>query len=147
MCQFNFYSILFNSQTCRQGNNPLTLQPILRSYQVLLCPMKQKWYQTYRRLILLNNSVVLNISLQVYSILLTYRPISNETALQLQGQQDAVGAYIWASRYQWCVKFFMCVRDARVVQQCCIFQGLVEMCEVEGVDLYWTFISHRVCRC
>ena len=21
------------------------------------------------------------------------------------------------------------------------------MCEVEGVDLYWTFISHRVCRC
>ena len=36
-----------------------------------------------------------------------------------QAEQDAVGAYIWASMYWACVKF-------------------LGMCEVEGVELYWT---------
>ena len=50
MSHFNFYSILFNSQTRQQGNSPLALRPLRRSYQVLLCPIKQKWIQTYSRL-------------------------------------------------------------------------------------------------
>ena len=49
MSHFNFYSILFYSQTCQQRNSSLALQQIRRSYQVLLCPIKKKWYQTYSR--------------------------------------------------------------------------------------------------
>ena len=49
MSHFNFYSILFNSQTCQQRNSPLALQPLRRSHQVLLYPIKQKWYQTHSR--------------------------------------------------------------------------------------------------
>ena len=45
-----FYFILFNSQTYQQGNSPLALWPLRRSYQVLLYQIKQKWYQTYSRL-------------------------------------------------------------------------------------------------
>ena len=45
-----FFSILFNSQTCQKGNSPLALRPLRKSYQVLLYPIKQKWYQTYSRL-------------------------------------------------------------------------------------------------
>ena len=39
------------------------------------------------------------------------------------------------------MKFFMCI--VSIVQKCCIFWGLVEMCEVEGVDpeLYWKWIG------
>ena len=46
----NLYSILFNSQTRQQGNSPLALRPLRRSYQVLLYPINQKWYKTYSRL-------------------------------------------------------------------------------------------------
>ena len=49
MSHFNFYSILFNLQTHQQENSPLAVQPIRRSYQVLLCLIKEKQYQTYSR--------------------------------------------------------------------------------------------------
>ena len=39
------------------------------------------------------------------------------------------------------VKFVMCIRDIWVVQWHCIFEGLVEMCEVVGVELYWKLIA------
>ena len=35
----------------------------------------------------------------------------------------------------------MCMRDMCVVQGYCIFEGLVEMCEVVGVGLYWKLIG------
>ena len=35
----------------------------------------------------------------------------------------------------------MCMRDMWVVQWYCIFEGLVEMCEVVGVELYWKLIA------
>ena len=35
----------------------------------------------------------------------------------------------------------MCMRDMWVVQRYCIFEGLVEMCEVVGVELYWKLIT------
>ena len=35
----------------------------------------------------------------------------------------------------------MCMRDMRVVQWYCIFEGLVEMCEVVGLELYWKLIA------
>ena len=35
----------------------------------------------------------------------------------------------------------MCMRDMWVVQWHCIFDGLVEMCEVVGVELYWKSIA------
>ena len=50
-------------------------------------------------------------------------------------------AFIWAWLYYAKVKFVMCVRDMWVVQWYCIFEGLVEMCEVVGVGLYWKLIS------
>ena len=34
----------------------------------------------------------------------------------------------------------MC-KDMWVVQWYCIFEGLVEMCEVVGVELYWKLIA------
>ena len=33
------------------------------------------------------------------------------------------------------------MRDMWVVQWYCIFEGLVEMCEVVGVELYWKLIA------
>ena len=53
----------------------------------------------------------------------------------------------------------MCMRDMWVVQWYCVFEGLVETCEVVGVELYWKLIAkimgvacevvagflHRVC--
>ena len=39
------------------------------------------------------------------------------------------------------MKFVMCMRDMWVVQWYCIFEGLVEMCEVVGVGLYWILIG------
>ena len=39
------------------------------------------------------------------------------------------------------LKFVMCMRDMWVVQWYCIFEGLVEMCEVVGVELYWKLIA------
>ena len=65
MSRFNFYSILFNSQTCQQRNRSLALRQIRRSYQVLLCPIKQKWYQTYRRFIWMT-VIVCYITIQNY---------------------------------------------------------------------------------
>ena len=35
----------------------------------------------------------------------------------------------------------MCMRDMWVVQRYFIFEGLVEMCEVVGVELYWKLIA------
>ena len=35
----------------------------------------------------------------------------------------------------------MCVRDMWVVQWYCVFEGLVEMCEVVGMELYWKLIA------
>ena len=35
----------------------------------------------------------------------------------------------------------MCMRDMWVVQWYCIFEGLVEMCEVVGFELYWKLIA------
>ena len=36
----------------------------------------------------------------------------------------------------------MCMRDMWVlVQWYCIFEGLVEMCEVVGLELYWKLIA------
>ena len=33
------------------------------------------------------------------------------------------------------------MRDLWVVQWYCIFKGLVEMCEVAGLELYWKLIA------
>ena len=52
-----------------------------------------------------------------------------------------MGAYIWAWLYYAYVKFVMCMRDMWVVQWYFIFEGLVEMCEVVGVGLYWNLIA------
>ena len=52
-----------------------------------------------------------------------------------------MGAYIWAWLYYAYVKFVMCMRDMWVVQWYCIFEGLVEMCEVVGVELYWKLVD------
>ena len=35
----------------------------------------------------------------------------------------------------------MCMKDMWVVQWYCIFEGLVEMCEVVGVELYRTLVD------
>ena len=43
--------------------------------------------------------------------------------------------------YEVYVKFVMCMRDMWVVQWYCIFEGLIEMCEVVGVELYWKLIA------
>ena len=50
-------------------------------------------------------------------------------------------AFIWAWLYYANVKFVMCVRDMWVVQWYCIFEGLVELCEEIGVELYWKLID------
>ena len=34
----------------------------------------------------------------------------------------------------------MCMKDMWVVQWCCVFEGLVKMCEVVGMGLYWKLI-------
>ena len=39
------------------------------------------------------------------------------------------------------MKFVICMRDMWVVQWYCIFEGLVEKCEVVGVELYWKLIT------
>ena len=36
-------------------------------------------------------------------------------------KQDAVGAYIWASMYEACVKLFLYIWDVWVVQERCMF--------------------------
>ena len=56
-------------------------------------------------------------------------------------RQDAMGAYIWAWLYYAYVKFVMCMEDMLVVQWYWIFEMLVEMCEVVGVELYWKMIG------
>ena len=55
-----------------------------------------------------------------------------------------MGAYIWAWLSIAYVKFVMCVRDMWVVQWYCVFEGLVEMCEVVGMELYWKLIAKMV---
>ena len=42
------------------------------------------------------------------------------------------------------MKFVMCMRDMWVVQWYCIFEGLVEMCEVVGMELYWKLTARMV---
>ena len=59
-------------------------------------------------------------------------------------RKDAVGAYIWAWLYYAYEKFVMCMRDMWVVQWYCILEGLVEMCEVVRMGLYWKFIAKMV---
>ena len=66
------------------------------------------------------------------------------TVRQSRKKQDAVGAYIWAWLFLAYVKFVMCVRDMWVVQWYCVFEGLVEMCEVVGMELYWKLIAKMV---
>ena len=39
------------------------------------------------------------------------------------------------------MKFVMCMEDMWVVQWYCLFEGLVEMREVVGVELYWKLIG------
>ena len=39
------------------------------------------------------------------------------------------------------MKFVMCMEDMWVVQWHCLFEGLVEMREVVGVELYWKLIG------
>ena len=39
------------------------------------------------------------------------------------------------------VCYVYCMRDMWVVQWYCIFEGLIEMCEVVGVELYWKLIG------
>ena len=34
----------------------------------------------------------------------------------------------------------MCMKDMGVVQWYCVFEGLIEMCEVVGMELYWKLI-------
>ena len=38
----------------------------------------------------------------------------------------------------------MCMRDMWVVQWYRIFEGLIEMCEVEGMESYWKLIAKMV---
>ena len=52
-----------------------------------------------------------------------------------------MGECIWVWLYEVYVKFVMCMRDMWVVQWYCIFEGLIEMCEVVGVELYWKLIA------
>ena len=59
-------------------------------------------------------------------------------------RQDTVGAYIWAWLYYAYEKFVMCMRDMWVVQWYCIFEGLVEMCELLAMELYWELIAKMV---
>ena len=59
-------------------------------------------------------------------------------------RKDAMGAYIWAWLYYAYEKFVMCMRDMWVVQWYCIFEGLVEMCEVVRMGLYWKLIAKMV---
>ena len=42
------------------------------------------------------------------------------------------------------MKFVMCMRNMWVVQWFCIFEGLVEMREVVGVELYWKLIAKMI---
>ena len=39
------------------------------------------------------------------------------------------------------LKFVMCIRDMWVVQRYCIFEGLVQMCDVVRVELHWKLIA------
>ena len=39
------------------------------------------------------------------------------------------------------MNFVTCMRDTWVVQWYCIFEGLVKMREVVGVELYWKLIA------
>ena len=55
--------------------------------------------------------------------------------MQQSEQEDAMGAYIWASMYYVCVKFHLCVLGkCEWYSGVVYFRGLVEMREVEGVD-------------
>ena len=68
--------------------------------------------------------------------------MSDSLASSSSLKQDAVGAYIWAWLCYAYVKFVMCMRGMWVVQWYnCIFEGLVEMCEVVGLGLYWKLIG------
>ena len=62
--------------------------------------------------------------------------INNSETGEILCKQDAVGTYIWAWLFLAYVKFVECVRDMWVVQWYCVFEGLVEMCEVVGMELY-----------
>ena len=81
MSHFNSHSISFCLQTRQQGNSSLALRPITRSYQVLLYPIQQKWYQTYSRFIILNNCCLKCLTSIFILFCLTHRPVSKETAL------------------------------------------------------------------
>ena len=59
-------------------------------------------------------------------------------------RQHAVGAFIWAWLYYAYEKFVMCMRDMWLVQCYYIFEGLVEMCEVVDLELYWKLIAKMV---
>ena len=39
------------------------------------------------------------------------------------------------------MKFVMCMRDMWAVQRYCVFEGLIEMCEVVDGELYWKLIA------
>ena len=39
------------------------------------------------------------------------------------------------------MKFVTCMRDMWAVHWYCIFEGLVEMCGVVGVELYWKLVA------
>ena len=55
-----------------------------------------------------------------------------------------MGAYIWAWLFLAYVKFVMCVRDMWVAQWYCVLEGLVEMRELVGMELYWKLIAKVV---
>ena len=52
-----------------------------------------------------------------------------------------MGADILACLNYVYVKFVIWVRDMWVVQWYCIFEGLVEMRDVVGLELYWKLIA------
>ena len=42
------------------------------------------------------------------------------------------------------MKFVTCMRDMWVVQWYCMFEGLVEVCEVVGMGLYWKLSGKKM---
>ena len=108
----NFYSILFYSQTCQQGNSPLALWPLSRSCQVLLYPINQKWYKTYSRL----NTLIL-----IWKWLLSFVVI-----IAIQNDLYCRSCYIYLKKSSkeeaWCdtsnVKFFFSFNfSVRILQR------------------------------
>ena len=52
-----------------------------------------------------------------------------------------MGAYVWPWLYYAYEKFVICMTDMWVVQWYCIFEGLVDMREVVGMELYWKLVA------